>query len=116
WISGAVGVDSEIPDVEIHPFLAQHFHNGILTGRQALRGSNFQPSSADRTGRSLHKLLLLTHLAGDSALDVTQNALAAFDLGADDGIAIERDDGLLGLLRLLRSFRCGASGTVGFVG
>jgi hypothetical protein len=46
-------------------------------------------------------VLLLADLAGGRALDVGDDSLVAFDLGADDAEAVEGDDWLLGLLRLL---------------
>ena len=46
-------------------------------------------------------MLLLADFARYLALDVAEDALAAFDFGADDAETVEWDDGLFGLLGLL---------------
>ena len=110
-VGGGFGVDAEIPDVEVHAFAAEsalfagHFDEGIFSGRQIFRGSEFEPASADAGDGGFDDVLFLADLAGDLALDVSHNALAAFDFGANDAEAIERNDRLLRLLRLLGLLR-----------
>ncbi len=86
-------------------------------------GVTFSQPPLTRVMVVLTKLLFLADLAGDGALYVADNALAAFDLGADNAETVEGHDGLLGLLRLLRSglrlsggvriLRCGLIGLAG---
>ena len=58
-------------------------------------------------------MLFLADLAGDLALDAADDALAAFNIGADDAEAVEGNDGLLRLLRLLGAER-GCAVSVGW--
>ena len=100
-ICGGLGVDAKIPDVEIHSLFAcmpscHHFHQRIFARREIFGGSEFQPASADAGDRGFDEVLLLADFAGDLALHVAQDALVAFDLGADDAKAVEGDEGLLG--------------------
>src|ERR1035437_5302491 len=128
-VGGGFGVDTKIPDVEVHAFfarcsfLAHHFDEDIFSGRQTVGRGEFKPASADAGDGGFDQVLLLDDFAGDLALHVAQDAFAAFYLGAYDAETVQGHDRLLQVLRLLRflgtwrgaggTFRGGRVGVVG---
>src|SRR5581483_8915778 len=105
WISGGFRIDAEVPDVKIHRLFFSHFYKRIFARGERFNGSDFEPSTAKCRDIGLNGMLLLANLPRDLALDVSENALVAFDLDLEDAKAIEGDGSLLRLLRLHRTGR-----------
>ena len=85
-------------------FLRHHFNYDIFSGCKTFLRSEFQPAAADTGGGALDQVLFLADFAGHLALHVAENALAIFNLGADDAKTVEGGNRLLRLLGLLGRF------------
>jgi hypothetical protein len=94
------GVDPEVPEIKIHPFLFRHFDKGIFAGREIFRGREFQPAAADAVNGGLYEVLLLADLARGRTFHIADDALIAFHIDAHDAKTVEGHARLLRLLRL----------------
>ena len=100
-VRGGVGVYGEGPEVKVHAFGALGLDYGVFAGGEVFGGSEFEPAGADAVDGGFHGVLFWAGFSVGGAFDIADDALAAFCLQVDDVKAIKRNDGLLGLLRLL---------------
>src|SRR5436305_1116728 len=86
-IGGSVGVYAEIPDVEIHLFFVEHFHQCIFSGWQWFSGSNLYPVTR-WLAEGLDPVFLLADFSVHGNAQVADNACAFLVLQANDAVTV----------------------------
>src|SRR4051794_22029983 len=87
-ISGGSGIDSEIPNIKIHLFWAQHLDEGILARSEWLHGRRLRPSPTDRLSLGGDPVPFLLRLAGDVGPQVDDDACVFLPLDFGYPIAV----------------------------
>src|SRR5258708_11438211 len=83
-VSGSVRVHSEVPHVKVHPLTSFHLNHNVLARGKVLGRSELEPAAADPVAGGVYQALILADFSIHRAPYITDDALAAFGLGAND--------------------------------